>query len=120
MHAGAHEDILVYRKTSGKVDTVTPVGTWLAATPTIEGVTENRELMLEPGDVMLLHTDGVTEARDENGECFGFERLIEHFTAHGARPVEEICETLVAEVRRFSPLANDDLTLLVARQVGAG
>jgi len=118
VYAGAHEDLLVYRAASKTVEAVPTVGTWLAATPNIESVTENRELTLSREDVLLLHTDGVTEARNREGQRFGAERLATCFRALGERPVAAICSEIVAEVRGFSPFVDDDLTLLAARYLG--
>jgi hypothetical protein len=47
-----------------------PMGTQLATNPPVEG-----EEWLEPGDMVLLYTDGLTEARRPNGELFTVERL---------------------------------------------
>ena len=40
-------------------------------------VYEEREAVLEPGQTMLLHSDGVAEAHDADGEMFGFPRLLD-------------------------------------------
>ena len=42
------------------------------------------EEVMEPGDRLLLHTDGITEARDTSGEEFGVDRLIDHAERHAA------------------------------------
>jgi serine phosphatase RsbU (regulator of sigma subunit) len=47
------------------------VGHLGVAVPTVE------EEVLQPGDQLLLYTDGVTEARTDNGEFFGFDRLVD-------------------------------------------
>lgn len=72
---------------------------------------------LEPGDRLLFHTDGVTEARDDAGEFFGDERLVE-LTEHAAAtdlPAPEMLRRLVAAVLEHqSGQLQDDATLMLA------
>lgn len=70
---------------------------------------------LQPGDKVLLYTDGLTECRSPAGELFGLERLYEVLCRHGALPCDALVEQLVGEAQRFSgnrPFP-DDLTILV-------
>jgi serine phosphatase RsbU (regulator of sigma subunit) len=72
---------------------------------------------LEPGDVILTYTDGVTEAMDPEEEQFGMDRLIEILRASGDRTPQAIVRAVVDEVKAFergAPQA-DDLTLLVVK-----
>ena len=76
---------------------------------------------LEPGDCLLLYTDGVTEARTPDGELFEVERLIDLTESHAsdlARP-EEIVRRLAAAVldHQRSEL-RDDATLVLVRWDG--
>jgi hypothetical protein len=74
------------------------------------------ETQLEPGDLVLLHTDGITEARRTNGEEFGAERFAEvvsSLLAAGEAP-EELLRRVVNEVLAFQDFRpRDDATLLV-------
>jgi sigma-B regulation protein RsbU (phosphoserine phosphatase) len=74
-------------------------------------------LTLAAGDVLLLYTDGVTEAADPDGEQFGPERLVEVARDNRRRPAAEICRELVARVRAHTGLETpeDDLTVVVLR-----
>lgn len=76
------------------------------------------ETQLEPGDMVLLHTDGITEARGETVEEFGEERLValvDSLLASGLRP-SELLRRVVQEVLAFQSFkARDDATLLLAR-----
>ena len=75
-----------------------------------------REERLEPGDRLLLYSDGITEARDDGGEFFGQERLIA-FTEQAERdglPAPETLRRLGAAVLRHQDgKLQDDATLLL-------
>ena len=75
---------------------------------------------LEPGDVLVLFSDGVTEARNPAGqEEFGDERLAHFLLSHKDRPAAEMIDSLVAKVRDWSgqtAFADDFTILLVKRQ----
>jgi sigma-B regulation protein RsbU (phosphoserine phosphatase) len=75
------------------------------------------ELMLEPDDLIVMYTDGVTEAFNPQDEEFGEERLMEYLQKHRNDPVQEIMDGLVEEVRSFcdSRAQSDDITLVIVR-----
>jgi serine phosphatase RsbU (regulator of sigma subunit) len=73
---------------------------------------------LEPGDAVLLYTDGVTEARTADGDLFGLDRLIDLLEREAAsgQPPEEILRRLVRAVVDYEPGGlRDDATLLLAQ-----
>ena len=75
---------------------------------------------LEPGDLVVICSDGVTEARNAAGDEFGRERLIEATAGcHGAKP-DAVLERLFGAVRTFSQGTpqGDDITGLVLRYRG--
>jgi anti-anti-sigma factor len=72
---------------------------------------------LGPGDLLVLYTDGVSEAQDATGQLFSEERLAEIVRAEGARPVETVVDGLLAAVERFEIGVEraDDVTVLALR-----
>ncbi len=116
--AGAHEDIIVLRASSGRTELVPTPGTWVAAVRNIDAGTVDSELRLHPGDTVLLYTDGITESMDEAQRQYGVERLCTQFEAVGALPVDEIRDRLLADVRSHAARQDDDLTLLLFRFCG--
>ncbi len=71
---------------------------------------------LEPGDLLALYTDGVTESFDGGGEEFGEPRLVESLCRHRALPPRAMLEAMVEDLRHFSPQEqHDDITLIIAR-----
>jgi serine phosphatase RsbU (regulator of sigma subunit) len=72
-----------------------------------------------PEILLVLYTDGLTEAPNEAGEEFGEQRLIEALRRHRELPSEAMLGAVVAEVQRFSPgEQHDDITLIVAKVRG--
>jgi serine phosphatase RsbU (regulator of sigma subunit) len=72
---------------------------------------------LEPGDTLVLFSDGVTEAMDPKEEFFGIPRLVQLLTGHNDTPLDEMQKLLLEAVENFSRGASqaDDLTLLLVR-----
>lgn len=74
-------------------------------------------LTLQPDDVVVLHTDGVYECVDSQGEDFGLERLDHELRKVARQPVEEIAQGLIEATDRHIGSADpsDDRTLLVLK-----
>jgi serine phosphatase RsbU (regulator of sigma subunit)/predicted enzyme related to lactoylglutathione lyase len=71
---------------------------------------------LQPGDVLALYTDGITEAFNEAGEEFGEQRLGELLRKHREQPAQAMLAAILEEVQRFSAgKQQDDITLIVAK-----
>ena len=68
------------------------------------------ELVLYPGDSLLLFSDGVTEAENERVEQFGYRRLIDHLSASGSLP-RGLGVLEAVQKWRGEAVANDDLTI---------
>ena len=75
-----------------------------------------REQQLSPGDVLVLYTDGITEATDLRGEEFGEQYLIESLRQHRELSCQALLSTIVDGVRQFSAQEqHDDITAIVAK-----
>ncbi len=72
---------------------------------------------LRPGQIMLLGTDGIWEARNPRGEFFGKEAVREVMRHHADSSAEHICEAIVDAVDTFREkrIQEDDLTLVIAK-----
>lgn len=69
-----------------------------------------------PGDTLVIYTDGISESFSRNGEEFGEERLMEVLQRHRHLSSQALLESIVGEVRQFSPHEqHDDITLIVAK-----
>jgi sigma-B regulation protein RsbU (phosphoserine phosphatase) len=74
-------------------------------------------LKLEPGDTMVLFSDGVTEAMDPAEELYGVPRLRELLNGRLECPLEDLQKCVLESVETFTRGASqaDDLTLLIVR-----
>ena len=74
---------------------------------------------LQPGDLLAMFTDGITEAEDASGEQFGDERLASLLREHKDEPLDEIVRIVTDRVRVWAhePENADDTTILLARRI---
>ncbi|MBO7148041.1 MAG: SpoIIE family protein phosphatase [Lentisphaeria bacterium] len=83
-----------------------------------KGFCKEERITLTENELLILYTDGFTEAQNENGELFGIERLqkIIHESTPGEN-LQTFTETLLQEVRKYSGSApqSDDQTMLIIR-----
>ncbi len=79
------------------------------------------EETLAPGDLLLVYSDGINEARNAEGECFGNERVAAQAAGRARDGAAALGQALLDEVQRFigESRPDDDQTLLVLRRVGA-
>lgn len=118
--AGAHEELLVLRADTGRCQAFATEGVWAGIVPNVAESTKNQQLHLREGDVLVLYTDGLVEARDIRGRCFGLERLKAEIERVGTQPVAYVCTHLIETVRAWMSSQQDDLSLVVARYTGNG
>jgi sigma-B regulation protein RsbU (phosphoserine phosphatase) len=83
-----------------------------------ESAIEDKVEPFETGDTLVLYTDGVTEAPNEDEKEFSSARLSDVVRAQRGRPAREINDAILEGVRRFSGAAvqRDDLTLVTVRR----
>jgi phosphoserine phosphatase RsbU/P len=79
-------------------------------------------LSLQPGDLIVAFSDGVSEALNEAGEEFTDQRLLAAIEKHRGKKPQEILDALLFEVRAFCGQAtpSDDVTMVVVRYDGTG
>lgn len=78
------------------------------------------DVILEPGDMIVAYSDGVTEAGTVREEEFGESRLEDFITRNRHKPLTEIAEQVLAAVRKWAgEEPEDDMTLLLVRALAA-
>lgn len=75
---------------------------------------EEKILSIEPGDKLLLYTDGITEIKNYDGEEFGEHRLAQYLSDKNYIKGDNFCNELLQNVQSFAPLENrvDDIAVL--------
>lgn len=102
-------------KPSGEYRTLETGGCFLGIMDLMEY--ESETLEIEPGDTLVLYTDGLTDAHDEGNRVFGTERLVETIRANLDLSAEELRDELYEATLVFRATKEqfDDLTILVAK-----
>ncbi|WP_437722052.1 SpoIIE family protein phosphatase [Sorangium sp. So ce861] len=116
-HAAGQGPLLHYRAAEGQV-------VWRDPTTVPLGMFKDLDLppppplVMAPGDLLVLLTDGFYEYQDAAGQVFGKERVGDLIHRLHARPTSDILGALLAEVRRFAGSAKqiDDLTALLVKR----
>lgn len=117
-NAGHNPPVMVSDNKGKPMDLLTPTGPALGIFD--QARWQQKLVRFAPGDVLLLYTDGVTEAQNERGEFFGDIRLKQLVRAHKDEPAEKIQKNLLNDLRRFTgdmPRA-DDVALIVIKRTG--
>jgi serine phosphatase RsbU (regulator of sigma subunit) len=116
---GQHEDIIVVRA-SGEIEQVSTVdlGIPIAFDQEIMPFLDRIFLELNPGDGMVLYTDGITETANRQQQPYGIERLCDVIHRYWNLSVEEIKEAILKDFYEFTDHQNlvDDITLLVIKR----
>lgn len=117
--AGQHESVIVVRA-SGAVEEIETIdlGINVGLIPEIADMITERTFELSPGDLIVLYTDGVTEAEAPGGEQYGVKRLKDVVAAHRALPCEQIRDRVFKDVYDWiaGGTVHDDITLVLVRR----
>lgn len=115
-YAGLHQDILIYRAATRKVEQIETQGVWLGLKADISGLLPEDELKVEPGDILLLFTDGITEARLDKRRFLytaGLLRLFEEAVRLDPTPAT-IVERILDHLKPYT--IKDDMTLIAVKR----
>ncbi|HET8615291.1 MAG TPA: SpoIIE family protein phosphatase [Actinomycetales bacterium] len=112
--SGGHPPALV-RRLDGKVEALSCEGTLIGLLPELH--LETVEATLDPGDTLMLYTDGATEARLSTGEELGQSRLTRLLASEGADP-DDLASRIASDlVARAGEGLRDDLCLFTLTRV---
>jgi serine phosphatase RsbU (regulator of sigma subunit) len=114
--AGKHQDVLVWRRATRRVEVISNEGCWIGVVEDTGPHVADQVIPMAVGDVALFYTDGATEAMDARGEMFGEDRLAAAFARVAERPLSEALDVLFEEIGRFRAEQIDDVTLLLLRK----
>lgn len=116
--SGQHEEVVVVRAGGGveRIDTI-DLGLPIGLEQDISPFVAMRKIPFASGDVVVLHTDGVTEAEGAKGELFGLDRLVESARQRHGSSAEKIKDGIIEDLMAHigTRKIHDDITLVVMR-----
>jgi len=116
---GQHEAIIIVRR-DGRLEqhSTEYLGMPVGLIDDISEFVDSMEIKLEQGDLMFLHTDGITEAANTKEELYGFGRLCQMAVKHHHLPSEEIIKMIVDDLAVFTEgkTLYDDVALMAIKQ----
>ncbi len=117
--SGQHEEILIIRRGGmvQRIDTM-ELGFPIGLEEEITHFVAYADLQLLTGDVVVLYTDGITEAENANGELYGLKRLTEVAKDNWQKSAEEIKQAVIDDLWQYigEHTIHDDVTLVILKQ----
>lgn len=114
-YSGQHQDIMIYRAAGGSVESRETCGMWIGVFDNISHTLQVDNFKLNSGDVLLLYTDGITEAFDKEHKIFSSQRLKSVLNNLGGNTTEEIKDGILNELREYD--CRDDVTMVVIKRI---
>lgn len=115
-----HNAALLWRKATGKVEAIHPpgLGVGIDKGAVFERVTKDESFEMQPGDCLLLYTDGVNEAMNPKGIEFGEERVQEELAKHAPHGPKAVIGGIIADLEHFlkGRRSHDDITLIAMQK----
>ena len=117
--SGQHEEMLVIRS-GGEIERIDTVdlGFPIGLEETIEDFVFQVQINLSQGDVVILYTDGITEAENNLGMHYGLEKLCAVVQQNWQKSARDIRQAVIANLRSHIGVEKvyDDITLVVLKQ----
>lgn len=114
-----HEHLIIYRAKTHTCEKLKAGGVVLGLSSDLTGRLEEKKLHMESGDMVVLYTDGATEATNSEGEEFGINRVGQVVLNFGKKNPDEVVHALFETVTRFHGRdveQEDDLTIVAFRK----
>ncbi|MGH2550575.1 MAG: PP2C family protein-serine/threonine phosphatase, partial [Thermomicrobiales bacterium] len=112
-----HEEVVVVR--TGGVERINTIdlGMPIGLVKDISAFVATQNIPFTSGDVVVLHTDGVTEAEGAKGDLFGLDRLVESARQRHGSSAEEIKDGIIEDLMAHigSTKIHDDITLVIMK-----
>ncbi|MDJ1175129.1 SpoIIE family protein phosphatase [Roseofilum capinflatum] len=117
--SGQHEELILVRAGGiiERIDTI-DLGFPIGLDSDISSFISEEKIHLNPGDIVVLYTDGVTEAENADGVHYGVHRLCEVLSQNWQKSAEAIRQDIINDILRHIDQQKiyDDITLLVLKQ----
>jgi serine phosphatase RsbU (regulator of sigma subunit) len=117
LFAGAHQDVVLYRARENRVEALETSGLWLGLREQISHTLTTRRFRLGEGDLLVLYTDGITEAV-KDGRLFDMSGVKGVVAGAQGKSADQVLSDLFEALEGFE--VKDDATVLVLKQLGTG
>lgn len=113
--SAGHNNPMIWRAASGRCDHLDVNGLILGVKEDV--IYEEKETEMASGDLLILFTDGLTEAENHAGDFFGEERLEELLREYHLLPTEQIIDRIMEQARLFTGTRSfrDDVTIVLMK-----
>jgi serine phosphatase RsbU (regulator of sigma subunit)/pSer/pThr/pTyr-binding forkhead associated (FHA) protein len=117
--SAGHNPAFLFRAATGEVEQLPSGGMPMGMFPFASY--ETAPLELKPGDILVVYSDGLSEAENDKQEDFGEDRLLNLIRGEAPKGVEAMEKTLLTELDRFTQgaMQNDDITFLLVENHAA-
>jgi predicted ATPase/serine phosphatase RsbU (regulator of sigma subunit)/tRNA A-37 threonylcarbamoyl transferase component Bud32 len=118
MYSGQHQDLLIYRKEYNRIDQIPTEGVWIGLGQMLgepENLLQDKEFILNSGDILLIYTDGITEGEDENGNALGVVGLGEILLNCKKTSPESIQKQILKSIQNYK--SNDDISFMIIQKL---
>jgi serine phosphatase RsbU (regulator of sigma subunit) len=119
-YAGAHLSMVVFRQKTRTCELIRTRGIYLNFKKDISRKTQNAEFHLDPGDILVLYTDGLTEVMNQDGEMLdldGFVKMVEQYAHQEPEAMKTMIMTDV--IRWCGNRRADDMSIVIVKQKGS-
>jgi phosphoserine phosphatase RsbU/P len=115
-----HCPVIYVTNHSAELIRSTGIGLGLTGSAQFDLATEERTMKLQPGDMFIFYTDGITESRNAEMEEYGYDRLKQIASTCSDCSANEMKEMILQSVQTFigQGTYNDDVTLIVMKWLG--
>lgn len=116
--SAGHERILIYRAKKKDCDIIRTPGVAIGLADNLDEFLYENEIPLEIDDVVVLYTDGVTEATNMEGQRFGLDRIVETINNLGHLSAVEMMNGMISRLKQFMGNAAqyDDITIVILKK----
>ncbi len=116
-HAGAHLSMIIFRRKTGVCELIRTRGIYLNFKKDISKATKNAEFSLDPGDVLVLYTDGLTEAENSDEKMLDLDGFVDIVKRHAHQEPEPMKDMIMADVIRWcDDKRADDMTIVIVKR----
>lgn len=115
---GGHDYPLMFRNHGKQIEELNPAGRFIGMIEDLK--LEERETTFNPGDTLMIYSDGVPDAVDSEFRSYGMDRFRRIARKHTGTDARELCDRVLEDIHRHRSEApvQDDITLLAAKRLG--